>query len=70
MKYSAKKKLFQKVLVPIVYGCEQTSAIDAARAIAGEKMSRWWAWYMFRRTNRSARGSVRSGSPPDAERAF
>ena len=31
-----KTKLFKKVLVPIVYGCKQTSAINAARAIAGE----------------------------------
>jgi glucosyl-3-phosphoglycerate synthase len=28
--------LFKKVLVPVVYGCEQSSAINAARAIAGE----------------------------------
>jgi glycosyltransferase involved in cell wall biosynthesis/nucleotide-binding universal stress UspA family protein len=28
--------MFKKVLVPIVYGCEQSSAINAARAIAGE----------------------------------
>ena len=33
---SLKNKLFKKVLVPIVYGCKQTSAINAARAIAGE----------------------------------
>ena len=31
-----KTKLFNKVLVPIVYGCEQTSALSAARLIAGE----------------------------------
>jgi nucleotide-binding universal stress UspA family protein/glycosyltransferase involved in cell wall biosynthesis len=31
-----KNKLFKKVLVPIVYGCKQASAINAARAIAGE----------------------------------
>ena len=31
-----KTKLFNRVLVPIVYGCEQTSALSAARAIAGE----------------------------------
>jgi len=31
-----KNKLFKKVLVPILYGCKQTSAINAARAIAGE----------------------------------
>lgn len=36
MKIPSKTKLFRKVLVPIVHGCEQTSAIDAARAIAGE----------------------------------
>lgn len=33
---SAKTKLFKKVLVPIVHGCDQTSALSAARAIAGE----------------------------------
>jgi nucleotide-binding universal stress UspA family protein len=32
----SKTNLFKKVLVPIVYGCEQTSAINTARAIAGE----------------------------------
>lgn len=31
-----RKRLFKKVLVPIVHGCEQTSAINAARAIAGK----------------------------------
>jgi nucleotide-binding universal stress UspA family protein len=31
-----RKRLLKKVLVPIVHGCEQTSAINAARAIAGE----------------------------------
>jgi glucosyl-3-phosphoglycerate synthase len=31
-----KTKLFKKVLVPIVQGCEQTSAINAARAVAGD----------------------------------
>ena len=31
-----KTKLFNKVLVPIVYGCEQISALSAARLIAGE----------------------------------
>jgi len=31
-----RKRLFKKVLVPIVYNCEQDSAINAARAIAGE----------------------------------
>ena len=35
MKTALKNRLFKKVLVPIVYGCEQTSAINAARAIAG-----------------------------------
>lgn len=36
MKFPLRKRLFKKVLVPIVHGCEQTSAINAARAIAGE----------------------------------
>ena len=36
MKTPLKNRLFKKVLVPIVQGCEQTSAINAARAIAGE----------------------------------
>src|SRR6266516_5895530 len=31
-----RKRLFKKVLVPIVHGCDQTSSITAARAIAGE----------------------------------
>ena len=31
-----KNRLFKKVLVPIVHGCTQISAINAARAIAGE----------------------------------
>src|SRR5688500_12419534 len=31
-----KNKLFKKVLVPIIYGCNQSSAINAGRAIAGE----------------------------------
>ena len=35
MKTASKNRLFKKVLVPIVHGCEQTSAIHAARAIAG-----------------------------------
>ncbi|HEX6033412.1 MAG TPA: glucosyl-3-phosphoglycerate synthase [Anaerolineales bacterium] len=35
MKNALKKRLFKKVLVPIVHGCEQTSAVNAARAIAG-----------------------------------
>jgi glucosyl-3-phosphoglycerate synthase len=34
---SLKNKLFKKVLVPVVHGCGQTSAIHAARAIAGEE---------------------------------
>jgi nucleotide-binding universal stress UspA family protein len=33
----SKNRFFKKVLVPIVHGCEQTSAIAAARAIAGEE---------------------------------
>ncbi len=36
MKTLPKTKLFKKVLVLIVHGCEQTSAIHAARAVAGE----------------------------------
>jgi len=36
MKSPLKNRLFKKVLVPIVHGCEQTSAINAARAIASE----------------------------------
>jgi glucosyl-3-phosphoglycerate synthase len=36
MKIPSKTKLFKKVLVPVVHGCEQTSAINAARAIAGD----------------------------------
>ena len=35
MKSALKNRLFKKVLVPFVHGCEQTSAIQAARAIAG-----------------------------------
>lgn len=35
MKTALKNRLFKKVLVPVVHGCEQTSAINAARAIAG-----------------------------------
>jgi glucosyl-3-phosphoglycerate synthase len=35
MATSMKTKLFKKVLVPIVHGCDQTSALNAARAIAG-----------------------------------
>ncbi|HUF00138.1 MAG TPA: glucosyl-3-phosphoglycerate synthase [Anaerolineales bacterium] len=36
MKTTLKNRLFKKVLVPIVHGCEQTSAINAARTIAGQ----------------------------------
>lgn len=36
MKNMPTKKIFKKVLVPVIYGCDQTSAINAARAIAGE----------------------------------
>jgi nucleotide-binding universal stress UspA family protein/glycosyltransferase involved in cell wall biosynthesis len=36
MKTPLKNRFFKKVLVPIVHGCEQTSAIAAAGAIAGE----------------------------------
>ncbi len=35
MKAGLKNRLFKKILVPIIYGCESTSAINAARAIAG-----------------------------------
>jgi nucleotide-binding universal stress UspA family protein len=35
MKTRLKKRLFKKILVPIMHGCESTSAIHAARAIAG-----------------------------------
>jgi nucleotide-binding universal stress UspA family protein len=35
MKRPSKTKLFKKVLVPVVHGCEQNSAISAARLIAG-----------------------------------
>ena len=35
MKSARKKRLFKKILVPILHGCEQNSAINAARAIAG-----------------------------------
>jgi nucleotide-binding universal stress UspA family protein len=37
MKTPLKNRFFKKVLVPIVHGCEQASAIAAARAIAGEE---------------------------------
>jgi len=36
MKISSKGKLSKKVLVPVIQGCDQTSALNAARAIAGE----------------------------------
>jgi glycosyltransferase involved in cell wall biosynthesis/nucleotide-binding universal stress UspA family protein len=36
MKTRLINRFFKKVLVPIMHGCEQTSAINAARAIAGE----------------------------------
>jgi glucosyl-3-phosphoglycerate synthase len=36
MKTPLKNRFFKKVLVPIVHGCEQTAAIAAAGAIAGE----------------------------------
>ena len=36
MKTPLRNRFFKKVLVPIVHGCEQTAAITAARAIAGE----------------------------------
>lgn len=36
MKSPVRKRLFKKVLVPVVPDCEQMSAITAARAIAGE----------------------------------
>ena len=31
-----KSRLFKKILVPIMQGCEQTSALKAARAMAGD----------------------------------
>jgi len=37
MKNPLKRRFFKKVLVPIVHGCEQTAAITAARAIAGNE---------------------------------
>jgi glycosyltransferase involved in cell wall biosynthesis len=36
MKPIPKKRIFKKILIPIIYGCEQTSAINAARAITSE----------------------------------
>ena len=35
MKTALKNRLFKKILVPVVHGCESSSAINAARAIAG-----------------------------------
>jgi glycosyltransferase involved in cell wall biosynthesis len=35
MKTRLKKQLFKKILVPIIHGCDTSSAINAARAIAG-----------------------------------
>ena len=37
MNAATKTRLFKKVLVPVVHGCEQSAAINAARAIAGEE---------------------------------
>lgn len=37
MKASRRNRLFKKILVPIVHGCDQFSAIAAAQAIGGEK---------------------------------
>ena len=37
MKTILKSRLFKKVLVPIVHGCDQNAALNAARAIAGEE---------------------------------
>ncbi|HUI89504.1 MAG TPA: glucosyl-3-phosphoglycerate synthase [Anaerolineales bacterium] len=37
MKTQSKSRLFTKILVPIVHGCDQLSAIAAARAIGGEE---------------------------------
>jgi glucosyl-3-phosphoglycerate synthase len=37
MKTPFKNRFFKKVLVPVVHGCEQTAAIAAALAIAGEE---------------------------------
>jgi glucosyl-3-phosphoglycerate synthase len=37
MKTPLRNRFFKKVLVPILHGCEQTAAIAAARAIAGEE---------------------------------
>ena len=35
MKTISKNRLFKKILIPIVHGCESSSAINAGRAIAG-----------------------------------
>ena len=35
MKTGLKHRLFKKILVPIIHGCESNSAINAARAVAG-----------------------------------
>ena len=37
MKASRRNRLLKKILVPIVHGCEQSSAIAAAHAIGGER---------------------------------
>ena len=37
MKANLKHQMFKKVMVPVVYGCDQNAAINAARAIAGEE---------------------------------
>jgi nucleotide-binding universal stress UspA family protein len=37
MKTQSKNRLFKKVLIPIVHSCAQASAINIARAIAGEE---------------------------------
>src|SRR5688572_10429786 len=37
MKPIPKKRIFKKILIPIIYGCEQISAINSARAIASEE---------------------------------
>jgi glucosyl-3-phosphoglycerate synthase len=37
MKASLKNRLFKKVLVPVVHGCEQAAVIHAARTITGEE---------------------------------
>jgi glucosyl-3-phosphoglycerate synthase len=37
MKTQLRNRLFKKVLIPLVHGCAQVSAINVARAIAGEE---------------------------------